>query len=77
VPGAFPALDGDDIVQGAKAKQIDVLLNGKGNGKMPAWKQLNDVELASIITYTRQAWSNAGKGTDPVVQPADITAARK
>jgi cytochrome c oxidase subunit 2 len=30
-----------------------------------------------VITYTRAAWSNQGKGQDPVVQPADITAARQ
>jgi cytochrome c oxidase subunit II len=77
VAGAFPALDGDKLVLGAKAEQINVLLNGQGNGKMPAWKALSDVEIASVITYTRNAWSNAGKGTDPVIQPADIKAARK
>jgi cytochrome c oxidase subunit 2 len=76
IPGAFPALDGDAIVAGPKADQISILLNGQGAG-MPAWKQLSDVEIASVITYTRAAWSNQGKGTDPVVQPADITAARK
>ena len=77
VAGAFPALDGDKLVLGPKADQINVLLNGQGNGKMPAWKQLSDVEIASVITYTRQSWGNAGKGTDPVVQPADVKAARK
>lgn len=76
ITGAFPALDGDNVVLGPKADQIAVLLNGKGAG-MPAWKQLSDVEIASVITYTRAAWGNQGKGTDPVIQPADITAARK
>jgi len=76
IPGAFPALDADVVVLGPKADQIGILLNGKGAG-MPAWKQLSDVEIASVITYTRSAWSNQGKGTDPVIQPADITAARK
>ncbi len=76
VPGAFPALDGDKIVLGDKAAQINVLLNGQ-NGKMPSWKQLSDTEIAAAITYTRQAWSNAGKGVDPLVQPADVKAARK
>jgi cytochrome c oxidase subunit 2 len=77
VAGAFPALDGDKIVVGPKADQINVLLNGQGNGKMPAWKGLSDVEIASVITYTRNAWGNAGKGADPLVQPADIKVARK
>lgn len=75
IPGAFPALVGAPSVMGAQAGQIDILLNGKGAG-MPAWKQLNDVEIASVITYTRQAWANSGKGSDPVVQPSAITAAR-
>jgi cytochrome c oxidase subunit II len=76
IPGAFPALDGDVVVGGPKAGQVHVLLNGKNQG-MPAWKQLSDVEIASVITFTRHAWTNAGKGADPVVQPADITVARK
>jgi cytochrome c oxidase subunit 2 len=75
--GAIKALDGSPKVLGDKAEQIATLLNGQNNGAMPAWKQLNDVELAAVITYTRNAWSNAGTGKDPLVQPADVTAARK
>lgn len=75
IPGAFPALAGSQVVLGPQAGQIDILLNGKGAG-MPAWKQLSDVEIASVITYTRNAWANAGTGPDPVVQPSAVTAAR-
>lgn len=75
VPGAFPALVGAGSVIGSQDKQIDILLNGQGAG-MPAWRQLSDVEIAAVITYTRQAWANAGKGQDPVVQPSAISAAR-
>ena len=40
---------------------------------MPAFmNQLNDVEIAAVITYTRHAWSNAGKGQDPTVQPSTV-----
>jgi cytochrome c oxidase subunit 2 len=81
VPGAFPALVGSPVVMGPKAEQINVLLNGVvKNGKptaMASFKQLSDVELAAVMTYTRNAWSNAGKGKDPVVMPADVKAARK
>ncbi len=77
LPGAFPALDGDKTVLGPKAEQIKVVLNGRPGTAMAAFGgQLNDVEIAAAITYTRNAWSNAGKGQDPVVQPADVTAAR-
>ncbi len=75
IPGAFPALVNAPSVMGPQATQIDILLNGQGAG-MPAWKQLSDVEIASVITYTRNAWANAGQGTDPVVQPSAVTAAR-
>jgi cytochrome c oxidase subunit II len=72
-----PALVGDAKVLGPKDVQIGVLLHGQDNGKMPAWNQLSDVEIASVITYTRNGWTNSGNGTDPIVQPADVTADRK
>ena len=83
LPPAFPAITGSKIalgaIYGADGKylpdsHIDRLLNGKG--VMPAWKALlNDVEIASVITYTRQALGNAAT-VDPIVQPAQIKAAR-
>ncbi len=75
VPGAFPALDGDPVVNGPRPAQIDILLNGKNN-KMPAWKGvLSDTEIASVITYTRNNWSN--HAAENIVQPAEVLAARK
>jgi cytochrome c oxidase subunit 2 len=77
VPGSFPALDGDHIVLGPKAEQITTVLHGRPGTPMPAFgPQLNDVEIASVISYTRHAWSNSAKGQDPVVKPADVKAAR-
>jgi cytochrome c oxidase subunit 2 len=77
VMGAFPALDGSKIVMGPKADNIQILLKGKPGTAMQSFAaQLNDVEIAAVITYTRAAWTNAGKGQDPVVAPADIKAAR-
>jgi cytochrome c oxidase subunit 2 len=74
VPGAFAALDGSAMVIGAKAPQIDILLNGKAG--MPAWKaSLSDTEIAAVITYTRNSWSN--KAAENIVQPAEVLAARK
>ena len=55
-----------------KGKQIAMVLNGKG--AMPAWKQLSDTELAAVITYTKNNWSNK---TGQLVQPADVKTARK
>ena len=73
--GPIKPLDGSALVLDAdKGKQIAVLLNGQNNGAMPAWKQLSDTEIAAVITYTKNNWSNK---TEQVVQPADIVAARK
>ena len=76
VPGTFPALDADPTVLGPKEKQIETVLKGRPGTAMASFAHLSDVELAAVVTYTRNAWSNAGKGTDPVVQPADVKAAR-
>jgi cytochrome c oxidase subunit II len=73
--GPIKAIDGAAVVLDAdKAKQIAILLNGQNNGAMPAWKQLSDTEIAAVITFTKNNWSNK---TGQIVQPADITAARK
>ncbi len=73
--GAIKPVDGSPIVLDAdKSKQIAVLLNGQANGAMPAWKQLSDTEIAAVITYTKNNWSNK---TGQIVQPAEVLAARK
>ena len=73
--GSIKALDGSAVVLDAdKSKQIAVLLNGQNNGAMPAWKQLSDTEIAAVITYTKNNWSNK---TGQIVQPAEVLAARK
>ncbi|MEN9890680.1 MAG: hypothetical protein RLY78_975 [Pseudomonadota bacterium] len=72
--GPIKALDGSTVVlDGDKGKQIHVLLNGQNNGAMPAWKALSDTEIAAVITYTKNQWSNK---TGQIVQPAEIVAAR-
>lgn len=73
--GPIKALDGSALVVDAdKAKIINVLLNGQNNGAMPAWKQLSDTELAAVMTFTKNSWSNA---TQQIIQPAEVQAARQ
>jgi len=73
--GAVKPLDGSPTVLDAdKTKQIHVLLNGQNNGAMPSWKQLSDTEIAAVVTFTKNHWSNA---TGQMVQPTDVAAARK
>ena len=72
--GPIKPLDGAAVVLDAdKTKQIKILLNGQNNGSMPAWKQLSDTDLAAVISYTKNNWSNK---TGQLVQPAEVKAAR-
>jgi cytochrome c oxidase subunit II len=73
--GPIKALDGAAVVLDADSlKQIKVLLNGQNNQTMPAWKQLSDSEIAAVISFTKNNWSNK---TGQMVQPAEVLAARK
>ena len=73
--GAIKALDGSAVVLDKDhGRQIAILLNGANNGAMPAWKSLSDTDLAAVISYTKNNWSNQ---TGQLVQPAELQAARK
>jgi cytochrome c oxidase subunit 2 len=70
--GPILPLDGSAIVQDAdKTKQIHVVLNGRN--AMPSWKQLSDTDIAAVISYTKNNWSNK---TGQVVQPSEVLAQR-
>ena len=72
--GPIKPLDGSAIVLTDPKTQIGILLNGANNGAMPSWKALSDTEIAAVITFTKNSWSNK---TGKLVQPAEIVAARK
>ena len=73
--GAIKPVDGSAVVLDADAnKQIMVLLNGQNNQAMPSWSSLSNSEISTVITYTKNSWSNK---TGQVVQPAAVAAARK
>jgi len=78
VAGAFPALDGSKVVTGPKDDQIKTILNGVvKNGQptaMVAWKStLSDIDIAAVVTYTRNSGSNH---TGEAIQPAEVKADR-
>lgn len=74
LPPAFPALDGSKVVLGPQDAQINLVMNGKPGTAMAAFKHLSDTDLAAVLTYTRNSWSNA---TGEVIQPSDIKMARE
>jgi cytochrome c oxidase subunit 2 len=70
---AFPALAGSKIATGPVPAHLDIILNGKAGTAMVPWNTLNDLEIAAITTYERNAWGN---DVGDLVQPRDVRAAR-
>lgn len=74
MPPAFPAIKNSPIAKGAIAKHIDIVVNGvKGTAMQAFGSQLNDADIAAVVTYQRNAFGN-DKGD--MVQPKDIKAVR-
>lgn len=74
VPPTFPALKGSPVATGGLEKHVDTVMNGVPGTAMQAFKaQLNDIEMASVITYERNAFGN---NTGTLVQPIQIKTVR-
>ncbi len=73
LPGAFPAIAGSPVANGAAAAHVNTVMNGRAGTAMAAYKSiLNDVDMAAVLTFQRNSWGNSGS----VIQPADIKAVR-
>ena len=59
MPPIFKALKGSAIVTGPQGPNIHILLNGVQGAAMQSFRNiLTPSEIASVITYTRNAWGN-------------------
>jgi nitrite reductase (NO-forming) len=82
LPNVFPPLAGSDFLLADKKRAIAVVLNGLSgpvtvNGArydsvMPPMSQLNDDEIANILTYALNSWGNS----DGVVSASDVVEVR-
>lgn len=71
VPGAFPALAHDPIVNGAPTLGARVVLEGAG--PMPDFdNQLTDAQIAAVLSYVRASFGNKA----PPVPAAVVTSVR-
>ena len=77
ISGIFPALAGSDIVLNDKDRNIEILMEGVQGAAMNSFSYLSEVELAAVITYTRQSWGNEDKGDGEIVVPKDIVDYKK
>jgi nitrite reductase (NO-forming) len=81
--GVFPPLAGSDLLTATPRRAVQIVLNGLSgpltvNGKaynsvMPPMRQLNDDELANILTFVTHSWNNKGP---EAFSAAEIKAAR-
>lgn len=67
---AFPAMANSPIALGDVAAHLDIVVNGQAGTAMQAFgAQLNEADIAAIITYERNAFGN---NTGDLVQPIDV-----
>ncbi|MFO1294522.1 MAG: cytochrome c [Rubrivivax sp.] len=82
--GAFPPLAGSEWVAGKAATVVAIVLHGvtgtltvkggKYNGVMPTFgPQLQDAEVAAVLTHLRSSWGNSAAP----ITAADVAAVRK
>ena len=72
VAGLFPALQGSAVVNGEAEAMIQLVLNGKN--LMPVFKdQLDDVDLAAVMSHVRNSWGNSAG----LAQPEAVRAGRE
>ena len=74
IPGAFPAMTNSPIATGDAAEHMNIVMNGRSGTAMAAYKtQLNDIDLAAVITFER---NSLGNSVGDMVQPSAIKNAR-
>lgn len=70
VAGAFPPMVNSPVALGDLDQHLDIVVNGVAGTSMQAFgAQINEADLAAIITYERNAFGN---NTGDLVQPIDV-----
>ena len=69
---------GSEVVMNDKTGQIEILMEGIRGSQMQSFaEQLNEVDMAAVITFTRLAWNNDKQGDGTIVVPKDIVDYKK
>lgn len=84
MPPTFPAIKGSKIATGPVEGHVNIILHGVAGSAMQAFsEQLDDTQIAAVVTYQRHSWGNdaiikkknqsqPNKGYDLTVQPATV-----
>lgn len=63
IPGAFPALVGDQLLLSDPRNPAYIVTHGRGG--MPNFSEdLSDAQIAAILSYVRSAWGNSAPPLD-------------
>lgn len=74
IPGVFPAIKDSKIATGPLGAHLNIVMKGKPGTAMQAYAgQMNDADLAAVVTFQRNAFGN---NTGDVVQPSAVKALR-
>jgi nitrite reductase (NO-forming) len=87
IPGAFPPLAGSDFLNADPKRAVHIALNGlqgkvtvngtEFNSVMPPMSQLNNDEIANILTYVLNSWGNKGGRIDAAQVAAERAATKR
>ena len=68
--GVGPSLIGSSITTGPMNGHLSLMINGVQGSAMQAFgEQLNNIDMAAVITYKRNAWGN---NMGDMLQPVDV-----
>jgi len=72
--GPFPKMTGSKIATGPVAGHLNIVMKGKAGTAMQAFAgQLNDADIAAVVTFERNSFGNK---TGDAIQPSQVKAAR-
>ena len=73
--GVGPAMKAGVLTSGPIQQHLDVVVNGVGGTAMQAFGgQLNNIDMAAVVTYERNAWGN---NMGDMLQPVDVLTFKK
>jgi cytochrome c oxidase subunit 2 len=74
IKDVFPGLKGSALTTGPVGAHLQMVMNGKPGTAMAAFGgQLNDIDIAAVVTYERNSWGN---DVGDLIQPSEVKAAR-
>ena len=73
IPPAFPSLTTQQFLKRKKSEHISIVADGKVGTAMQSFRsQLNEAEIAAVITYTLNSWGNSSSSKTRLVTTHEV-----